>query len=125
MSLTNKKLADEFRAIRATLTKKGRDHWETKQAELQKSVKPTPEEWVLHLRQFVDKTRLTIALQNWQNNRLHHVDGWGEDINPSSHIKNWSDTLTPSEKALLLECQYIEDLEVQASYEEWRDDRDW
>jgi hypothetical protein len=119
-------LRDQFRSIRATLTKSGRRDWLKYEAKLQELDRPpSPDEWVQQIRRFADETRLKGALKDWQTNRLDHADGWGRDTNPSTQIEGWSETLTTSEKSHLLECQFIKDLETQASYEAWVEDRDW
>ncbi len=124
MTIENLRL--RFKAVRNSLAPDWRQKWESYQAKLlELDTPPTPHEWLQQIQRYLDEQHLEGTLRAWQQFRMEDPHGFGEDIDPITQVKGWSDDLPPARKAGLLRLQFCEDLAMQASYEEWRDSRDW
>ena len=114
----------QYATIRRSLPQPFRGEWRNiEQAFIDLDTPPTPSEWVAEVSKYSTEVgQYRSALNAWVNLRSQDPQGWDLDVGV---IKGWRDDLDLRTKTTLLRRQFNEDLQVMASYDEWRESRDW
>ena len=125
--MTIEQQRQQYASIRNSLPQAFREEWRSiEQAFADLDVPPTPSEWITEVSKYsTEVNQYQSALNAWVNLRADDPNGWGEDQDPNAEIKGWRDDLDIRTKTTLLRRQFNDDLQVMASYDEWRESRDW
>ena len=125
--MTIEQQRQQYANIRNSLPQPFRGEWnQIEQAFTDLDTPPTPSEWVAEVSKYSTEVNQYLQAHNaWVRLRMEDPHGWGEDQDPNADIKGWRDDLDIRTKTTLLRRQFNEDLQVMASYDEWRESRGW
>lgn len=84
----------------------------------------TPDQWLCELQNYIAKTEFLDAYTAWINYRGLNPNFWGNNFNPFLNIEGYTWSLPLSEKTQLFRKQLQSDISIEASFDDWFQNRD-